>query len=589
MTKLALALIVLAACGNMTPSGDMTAVNTPAGGGLEGGSNVGSANLSLLTSCTDTQILKWNDVGGAWECASDATGGGGTGDIDGVTAGDGLTGGGTSGTVTLDLGCVTNSLVCNADSVGLASRDFGDITTGSSGTTMTIDNDAVTYAKIQNMAGPGFMARDDGTAGDVEYLTTGQATALLTQFNSATTSQGVVPGANGCGATCVLRADGTWSTETGDISNVTANSPLSGGGASGSISIGLSNGDWGDITTSGSTGVVWTIDNDVVTYAKMQNVSATSRIMCRKTAGAGDMEECTGGEAATIVGAISGTGTDNFFPLWNGTGALDSSTMSDNGATVTLASRALSVTGGAISTGYSISATTYIQSGSDGFYAGSSSDAYLDVQSGIGSLNFEFSVAGNAEGWINRVGASGGTTQFRDLRIGDGKGVSYVFFDGSSQLVSFAGAIATDGNATFGDAATDQVNVTGDLFANDTLQVSSTTTLNGNTTAGDADSDYFNSRATLAVSGTNVSTASANCTVAGEAQSFTLSRSSGGTASCVVDFNRTFNSAPYCVAVGAIDSKMLSTEFYVASSTTTSVTITSNDSIDVNVWCPDRR
>lgn len=56
----------------------------------------------------------------------------------------------------------------------------------------------------------------------------------------------------------------------------------------------VSNGDYGDITVSGS-GLVWTIDNDVVTYAKMQNVSATDRILGRSSAGAGDVQEivCT--------------------------------------------------------------------------------------------------------------------------------------------------------------------------------------------------------------------------------------------------------------------------------------------------------
>lgn len=45
------------------------------------------------------------------------------------------------------------------------------------------------------------------------------------------------------------------------------------------------------------------IDNDAVTYAKMQNVSATSRILGRATSGAGDVEELTGAQALEITGA----------------------------------------------------------------------------------------------------------------------------------------------------------------------------------------------------------------------------------------------------------------------------------------------
>lgn len=55
---------------------------------------------------------------------------------------------------------------------------------------------------------------------------------------------------------------------------------------------GVTNGDYGDITVSGG-GATWTIDAGVVTYAKMQDVSATDRLLGRDTAGSGDVEELT--------------------------------------------------------------------------------------------------------------------------------------------------------------------------------------------------------------------------------------------------------------------------------------------------------
>lgn len=64
----------------------------------------------------------------------------------------------------------------------------------------------------------------------------------------------------------------------------------------------IADGDKGDITVSGGA---WTIDNDVVTYAKLQNASATSRILCRKTAGAGDYEEGTLSEVLDFIGSAA--------------------------------------------------------------------------------------------------------------------------------------------------------------------------------------------------------------------------------------------------------------------------------------------
>ncbi len=60
-------------------------------------------------------------------------------------------------------------------------------------------------------------------------------------------------------------------------------------------------GDKGDITVS-SAGTVWTIDNDAVTYAKIQNVSATDRVLLRDTAGAGDIEEGQVGSGIEFTG-----------------------------------------------------------------------------------------------------------------------------------------------------------------------------------------------------------------------------------------------------------------------------------------------
>lgn len=49
----------------------------------------------------------------------------------------------------------------------------------------------------------------------------------------------------------------------------------------------------GDVTGSGTGSFAATIANDAVTYAKMQNVSATDKLLGRSTSGAGNVEEIT--------------------------------------------------------------------------------------------------------------------------------------------------------------------------------------------------------------------------------------------------------------------------------------------------------
>lgn len=96
-----------------------------------------------------------------------------------------------------------------------------------------------------------------------------------------------------------------------------ANPAWSSGTFSGSSS-GTNTGDQtisltGDVTGSGTGSFATTIANAVVTYAKIQNVSATSKFLGRKTAGAGSTEELSASDAKTILAIantdVSGLGT----------------------------------------------------------------------------------------------------------------------------------------------------------------------------------------------------------------------------------------------------------------------------------------
>ena len=100
----------------------------------------------------------------------------------------------------------------------------------------------------------------------------------------------------------------------------------------------LSDGDKGDITVS-SSGAVWTVDDTVITFAKMQNV-ATDSFIGRATAGAGSPETLSASDARAILnvddGATANDTDANLLDRDNHTGTQLMSTISNAGSLATL-------------------------------------------------------------------------------------------------------------------------------------------------------------------------------------------------------------------------------------------------------------
>lgn len=73
----------------------------------------------------------------------------------------------------------------------------------------------------------------------------------------------------------------------------------------GAINTGIANGDKGDITVSNS-GATWLVDNDAITYAKLQNVAGL-RFLGRVTNSSGNTEEITGTQATSMLSYFTRT------------------------------------------------------------------------------------------------------------------------------------------------------------------------------------------------------------------------------------------------------------------------------------------
>jgi hypothetical protein len=264
---------------------------------------------------------------------------------------------------------------------GVSDGDKGDIVVSSSGTVWTIDTNAVSNTKFRQSVGLSVVGRSAGTTGNIADITaTGMGqilhhsgTDLIWGFPYANTSINVndsvrllgrYSGGAGLVEEIEIGAGLSMNTTTGVLSvtvagTVTsvalsmpaifsvAGSPVT---SSGTFAVTLASqaANLFFVSPNGSSGAptfralaLADLANDLITYAKIQNVSATSRILGRITAGAGDIEELTGTQATTLLDVFtsglkglvpaSGGGSTNFLRA-DGTWAVPAGSVSGGGA-----------------------------------------------------------------------------------------------------------------------------------------------------------------------------------------------------------------------------------------------------------------
>ena len=168
----------------------------------------------------------------------------------------------------IQLGTASGYIVSNYDSL---SQNEGGADKRNSTTSFILRSDNASHVRTGSML--------IKKASDTSYVQTGQFAISPSSSEGGNQTYGSLSSVSATVNKLRIKSSGSNHFDAGSISvsYTTSGSGGSGGG-------GITNGDKGDITVSNSGGT-WTIDSDVVTYDKMQDLSTGNRVLGGTSAG----------------------------------------------------------------------------------------------------------------------------------------------------------------------------------------------------------------------------------------------------------------------------------------------------------------
>lgn len=303
----------------VTGTGTVTSVSVVSANGFAGSVATASTTPAITLTTTITGLLKGNGTaisaavsGTDYAPATSGTSilkGNGSGGFSNASAGTdyevpltfstGLTR--ATNTITVNTSqnistlsnLTTNGFVKTSGGTGALSIDTNTYITGNQTITLSGDVTGSGATSIVTAIGAGVIVDADINA---------SAAITLSKLAALTASRVLVSDASG-----IISASSVTSTTLGYLDATSSiQTQLNAKQATGNYITALT----GDVTASGPGSVTSTIANDAVTYAKMQNVSAASKLLGRGSAGgSGDVEEITIGSGLSMSGTtLSATG-----------------------------------------------------------------------------------------------------------------------------------------------------------------------------------------------------------------------------------------------------------------------------------------